>query len=100
MIGANVKIGTTYYATLADAVSVGGIITVLDNITFAEALTIPVGKTVTIDLNGKKLDYTYEQYCKNMGIIGVWNCKKWFSQKNSSFSGRKWLFCIKIRCFK
>ena len=54
------KIGETPYATLADAVAAvadntATTITLIDNVALNETLTIPEGKTVTIDLNGKSI---------------------------------------------
>lgn len=46
-------IGDATYETLADAVAVGGDIKLLKDT--AEDITIPAGKTITIDLNGKKI---------------------------------------------
>lgn len=47
------QIGDTKYVTLADAVAVGGDIKLLKDTT--EDITIHAGKTITIDLNGKKI---------------------------------------------
>lgn len=47
------QIGDTKYVTLADAVAVGGDIKLLKDT--AEDITIHAGKTITIDLNGKKI---------------------------------------------
>lgn len=47
------QIGDTKYVTLADAVAVGGDIKLLKDT--AEDITILAGKTITIDLNGKKI---------------------------------------------
>ncbi len=44
-----------------DAAEEGDVITVLDNITLAETLTIPADKKVTIDLAGKTVSQTKEQ---------------------------------------
>ena len=49
------KIGETPYATLAEAVAAAGAnetITLLADVTLAEMVTIPAGKTITLDLNG------------------------------------------------
>lgn len=46
-------IGDATYETLADAVAVGGDIKLLKDT--AEDITIPADKTITIDLNGKKI---------------------------------------------
>lgn len=46
-------IGDATYETLADAVAVGGDIKLLKDT--AEDITILAGKTITIDLNGKKI---------------------------------------------
>ncbi|MEF2824768.1 MAG: S-layer homology domain-containing protein, partial [Peptococcaceae bacterium] len=50
-----VKVGDTYYTTLADAIAQNnsGTITLMANIT--ENVTIPQGKNLTLDLNGKTL---------------------------------------------
>ncbi len=50
------KVGDTYYKTLAEAVAAaqnGETVTLLKDVT--EDVTIPAGKTMTLDLNGKKL---------------------------------------------
>lgn len=47
------QIGDTKYESLADAVAVGGDIKLLKDT--AEDITIPASKTITIDLNGKKI---------------------------------------------
>ena len=47
------QIGDTKYESLADAVAVGGDIKLLKDT--AEDITILAGKTITIDLNGKKI---------------------------------------------
>ena len=50
------KVGDSYYATLAAAITAaqnGDTVTLLKDVT--EAITIPAGKTITLDLNGKKL---------------------------------------------
>ena len=51
----------TYYSTLAKAVEAaadGATITLLNNVELSAALEISAGKTVTLDLNGKKLSTT------------------------------------------
>ena len=53
-----VQIGETTYATLAEAVAAaqsGDTIVLIENVELAETVTIPVGKTLTIDLNGKSI---------------------------------------------
>ena len=57
------KIGEVYYATLAEAVAAateGQTITLTSDVQLAETLTIPAGKTLTIDLNGKAVSHTDE----------------------------------------
>ena len=51
------QIGDIYYATLADAIAAanGDTIVLLKNINLTEGVTIPAGKTVTLDLNGKTI---------------------------------------------
>lgn len=53
------KIGSTYYATLADAIgdaADSATVTLLDNVTLAEALNLELGnKAVTLDLGAKTL---------------------------------------------
>ena len=49
------KIEDNYYTSLQDAVNVGGEVTVLQNITLTETVTIEADKTVTLDLNGKTI---------------------------------------------
>ena len=52
------KIGEQGYATLAEAVAAAQnneTITLIDNVVLAEVVTIPAGKTLTIDLNGKAI---------------------------------------------
>ena len=52
------KIGETKYETLEDAVAAAQnneTITLIDNVVLAEVVTIPAGKTLTIDLNGKAI---------------------------------------------
>ena len=52
------KIGETKYETLEDAVAAAQnneTITLIDNVVLAEVVTIPAGKTFTIDLNGKAI---------------------------------------------
>ena len=65
------KVGNTYYKTLAEAVSAAdkNTVTLLKNT--AEDVVIPADKTVTLDLNGKKLTnkfrvdtITVDQGCK------------------------------------
>lgn len=48
-------------AALKAAVAAGGTVTLDDDITLTETLTIPAGKTVTLDLNGKTISQTKEQ---------------------------------------
>lgn len=55
------QIDETKYATLAAAIAEaesGDTVTLLDDVTLTETLTIPAGKTVTLDLNGKTVSYT------------------------------------------
>ena len=58
------KIGDVSYATLAEAVNAaknGDVITVQSNVTLYETLTVPAGKTITLDLNGKTI--SQEMFC-------------------------------------
>jgi hypothetical protein len=48
-------IGTTEYATLQEALNVGGDVTLLRNVTITEPATLAGGKTAVLDLNGKTL---------------------------------------------
>lgn len=54
---------TTYCTTLADAVAAadGKTITLLRDVELTETLTIPAGKTIALDLNGKTISQTKEQ---------------------------------------
>ena len=55
------KIGDTYYATLAEAIAAaqeGDTLTLLADVTLTETLTVPAGKIVTLDLNGKTVSQT------------------------------------------
>ena len=55
------EIGTTKYATLAEAVgaiTTSGTITLLDDFTLSEYVTIPAEKTVTLDYNGYTITST------------------------------------------
>lgn len=52
------KIGTTEYQTLAEAVAAandGDTITLLNNVTLTESLSIPADKKITLDLNSYKI---------------------------------------------
>jgi hypothetical protein len=49
------KIGETEYATLKEAFSVGGNVTLLRDVTITEPATLAGGKTAVLDLNGKTL---------------------------------------------
>ena len=58
------KIGDVPYTTLAEAVNAaknGDVITVQSNVTLYETLTVPAGKTITLDLNGKTI--SQEMFC-------------------------------------
>ena len=52
------KIGDTPYTSLAAAIEVGGTIELLKDVTLTEGVTVPAGKTVVLDLNGKTVSYT------------------------------------------
>ena len=57
-VGAVVKIGDTPYASLQEAVDAatsGATLTLAQNITLTEAVTVAAGKTLTVDLNGKTI---------------------------------------------
>lgn len=49
--GAEAKIGTTYYATLAEAVTAGGTVTVLNDTTIDEAIVITSNTTLVLNGN-------------------------------------------------
>ena len=56
--GAVAEVNGVGYATLAEAIAVGGTVTLLDNITLTESVTVAADNTVVLDLNGKTLSYT------------------------------------------
>ena len=61
LVGANYYDGTSYYATLNDAFNMaasGATITVEKNLTDSVAATMPSGKNMLLDLNGKTLTRT------------------------------------------
>ncbi len=58
------QIGTTPYNTLAEAVAAAQneeTITLIGNVVLAEVVTIPEGKELTIDLNGKTVTVVYQE---------------------------------------
>ena len=61
------KIGETEYASLQEAFNVGGVITLLRDITVAETVILAEGKTVVLDLNGKTLAAVDKNTIKNNG---------------------------------
>ena len=65
------KIGGTYYKTLAEAVSAADNNTVTLLKDTAEDVVIPAGKTVTLDLNGKKLTNVSGHTITNNGTLFV-----------------------------
>ena len=73
------KVGNTYYKTLAEAVSAAdnNTVTLLKDVT--ENVVIPAGKTVTLDLNGNKIqaptDKKYDAI-DNAGTLTVKDSKK------------------------
>ena len=75
------KIGDTNYWTLQDAINAateGATVTVLTDIALSETVTVPDGKTITLDLNGKTISQekactaSYEMICNkgNLTITG------------------------------
>jgi len=52
------KIGTTYYASIASAVSASSTSTITMLVNRTESVTIPSGKNITLDLNGKTITGT------------------------------------------
>lgn len=65
------KVGNTYYKTLAEAVSAADNNTVTLLKDSAEDVVIPAGKTVTLDLNGKKLTNVSGHTITNNGTLFV-----------------------------
>ena len=65
------KVGNTYYKTLAEAVSAADNNTVTLLKDTAEDVVIPAGKTVTLDLNGKKLTNVSGHTITNNGTLFV-----------------------------
>lgn len=76
------KVGDTYYKTLAEAVSAANNNTVTLLKSTVENVVIPAGKTVTLDLNGKKIQAPTEPTDKkydaidNAGTLTVKDSKK------------------------
>ena len=58
------------YTTLQAALNAGGTVTLLDNITLTEGVTVAAGSTVTLDLNGKTISGT-DTTEKNFGLINI-----------------------------
>ena len=65
------KVGDTYYKTLADAVAAAdnNTVTLLKNVT--ADITIPAGKTMTLDLNGKTLTNVNDHTILNNGNLTI-----------------------------
>lgn len=65
------KVGDTYYKTLADAVAAAdnNTVTLLKDVT--EDITIPAGKTMTLDLNGKTLTNVNDHTILNNGNLTI-----------------------------
>ena len=78
--GAVAKVGETYYVTLAEALAAaagnGDTITLIANVNLTEGVTVPAGKEITLDLNGKTLsgtDTTTKSYAliTNRGTLTI-----------------------------
>ena len=73
------RIENKYYATIAGAMNVAtdeDVISIANNIELTETLTIPAGKTVTLDLNGKTItgtptEATAYQVIQNLGTLTI-----------------------------
>ena len=65
------KVGDTYYKTLTDAVKAAdnATVTLLKDVT--EDVTIPAGKTITLDLNGKTLTNVKDHTILNNGNLTI-----------------------------
>ena len=63
-------IGTTHYDTLAEAVAVGGTVTLLSDVTLAAPITVAAGNTVVLDLNGHTISGT-DTTSANYGLINI-----------------------------
>lgn len=65
------KVGDTYYKTLADAVAAAdnNTVTLLKDVT--AGITIPAGKTMTLDLNGKTLTNVNDHTILNNGNLTI-----------------------------
>lgn len=65
------KVGDTYYKTLADAVTAAdnNTVTLLKDVT--AGITIPAGKTMTLDLNGKTLTNVNDHTILNNGNLTI-----------------------------
>ena len=55
------QIGTTNYATLQEAVNVGGEVKVLTDITLTETVIVAAGKEVTLNLDGNTVSMVYAE---------------------------------------
>ena len=68
---ADAKVGDTYYKTLADAVAAAdnNTVTLLKDVT--ADITIPAGKTMTLDLNGKTLTNVNDHTILNNGNLTI-----------------------------
>ena len=71
------KIGETEYATLQEALNVGGNVTLLRDVNVAEPLILPKGKTALLDLNGRSIkganesDVKHIYALKNYGTLTI-----------------------------
>ena len=63
-------IGTTHYDTLAEAVAVGGTVTLLSDVTLAAPITVAAGNTVVLDLNGHTISGT-DTTSASYGLINI-----------------------------
>lgn len=65
------RVGDTYYKTLTDAVKAAdnATVTLLKDVT--EDVTIPAGKTITLDLNGKTLTNVKDHTILNNGNLTI-----------------------------
>ena len=83
-------------ATLANAFANGGNIVLLKDITLSDTLTIPAGKTVTLDLNGKTISQTkactesYQMIENNGNLTITGNGKISFTDTGAGDSAATW----------
>ena len=67
------EIDGKYYVTLQDAFDKGGNVKVLTDISLAEGVTVAEGKTVVLDLNGKKINAGWEDQLAGKHIYAFTN---------------------------